>query len=907
MAGMESMDMSASHINLDLALHEACCEGDKTKVADLIKAGADLNKIVGPQDNFDYSLITAIKTGSYPVVKLLVENGSEVQLGSLEAATFSNNRDILDFLLQPIKASLLVPHSPFTQQRWQKDLARLLERTLERGQYTAAVPLLVFCGRLTQPPGDKSEARRFERAVKRGAITAAAGGSPPAELKGYLSLDPKCLADVLKCAASHNQSHLVRYLLSEETVGQELLNSLLQIVASSRSLSMFDNVLEAGALDHGVALVASVKRSRNQDVTSRLLHTFRYDDNALVKAMIAAAGKGNIRALKELHSRISTAFLARSCEKSSESPGGKLTEEQNMLHEAFKAAAKNQHPEATRFFLQRMGDFESSKSVRGAMLSHTMFVWARQLDKGTTKDLCLSDPPPGNDSVGNGYGSPYILRLILGSGARLPAQHYFQLLEVMIIRGNETGARDFLENPECYTNTSVTGDSYLLALAIYRRRSNLIPSLMPFALDGSPLSTRHDGDSSTSNKNLEISVSTPLLQHQPTHKPCPTPLLAAVMTQDLGLCKALLDISPADVNAWCDYHPSKRPVSYYGSPVPPREQRFACLRNAFGGQPYHENPLLCAVKLGNVQLISLLLQHGADPWLAKPNISILELAIKQNVLRTLISWPHDESEYYVNRIEQHTFRRLLHWAAEHSDQQQEEGEKDLVGELVALGADVNALDGKQMTPLHAAIAAASVTGVEHLCWAGADLSRAPGSITTLVEPYVVSSAVEYAVQLAQCVDVEEGDEEAKECPPEQQEGEEESKAARRRKAKSRMRAKRQQQLQREKKAKQEETMTKRLRIAEFLLRWQQAGLERLSADSIRMHYEKDVAGRDEGSSVEPGDHDDGKEVAGDVDAISQFGDDESLHLSADESAADSGSDADPSDEWEIIEENPEEL
>ncbi|KAF1347013.1 hypothetical protein BDV97DRAFT_400890 [Delphinella strobiligena] len=306
-------------------------------------------------------------------------------------------------------------------------------------------------------------------------------------------------------------------------------------------------------------------------------------------------------------------------------------------------------------------------------------------------------------------------------------------------------------------------------------------------------------------------------------KPCPTPLLAAIMIRDYELCEHLLFLSSDNLKTWCDYKIGTSPTSYYGHYQPCGE--FECLKTPFGDRPFSHGPLTMAVDLGDKLIVGLLLNQGVSPWSTRGDVSTFECAVRQNMLSELISWIPEEPSSFVNRKEVSTGKTVLHWAATYSDK-----DPSLLGKLISQGADVNTRSYTNVTPLHSAIAAGSWRAVEQLCWVGASVT--PTSCPTSRDLFFSGTIVEYAAWY-----------------PENQVSEE-----------------------------SKELTEARKQILEFLQTWEKSSMtSNLNVDNIRKDYEKVLA-----AGAKDGKASDKSHEA--EDEISQFGgdDDESLHLSDDE-------------------------
>lgn len=667
------------------------------------------------------------------------------------------------------------------------------------GQAATAEMLMVFKDRLRNKTNfDNTLGPGFAAAVARRDLDS---------VKVFLSWGAKDLPEVLKIVADHGQLNLLRSLIESESFKSNQLSSALPGVAKAGDTITLQLLVCRGAKDHGNALNSAAHHSQTAMIICLSQH-FRYSSKSLSDAMSISASSGDtasMRVLIDVGAELGCALVE---------------------------AAKHGRVEAMSLLLD---SFKHNPEVLSSAFVEAMFTWVRiqQAHPGILLHQNKFDRLEPLDSR-----CCQAVRMLQAAGSRLPEMRYLQILELLIILGNEHGAQFLLESRSEYTTVQNIPEEHLLALAIYHRRTSLIPMLMDYPLV-------NPGAIPSDDSKIPIQAN-PIVS---SLKPCPTPLLAAVMSRDYELCEHLLFLSSHNLKIWCDYKISKSPTSYYGHYQPCGE--FECLKYSFGCQPFSHGPLTMAVDLGDGPIVELLLNRGASPWDTRGGVSTFECAIRQNMLSELISWIPDEPSSFVNRKEIFKGKTVLHWAAGYDGK-----DPSLLGKLISQGADVNVRSNANVTPLHCAIAAGSWRAVEQLCWAGASVTST--AYMTSRDLTFSGTIVGYAAWY-----------------PENQVSDE-----------------------------PEEMKETRKQILDFLQTWEKSSMtSNLDVDNIKKHYEQVLAAGATGENAGDNSH----EVE---DGISQFGDDddESLHLSDDEEENDEQGDEElTEDDWEMIDENPEEL
>lgn len=803
------MDIDTSAWRADLALHQACKTADEQGLKQLIETGANIDKVVGPPEETSHSLTTATNTGSLSLVQLLLDHGVPPQIGAIRAAAISGDVPMLQLLLKLIKNDFFEPKPGFSEKRWRNDLAGVLCDTMTSGHAATAEMLMVFKERLRNKTN-------FDNTIEPG-FTAAVARRDLESIKVFLSWGAKDLPEVLKIIADHGQLDLLQSLVDSETFETNQLSSALPGVAKAGDTITLQFLISRGAKDHGNALKSAAQHSQTAMIVCLSQH-FIYSSKSLSDALSISASSGDtasMRVLIDLGAGSGYALLE---------------------------AAKHGRVEAMSLLLD---SFKHNPEVLSSAFVESMFTWIR-IQQAYPEMLLHQNKFDRLEPLDSRCCQA--VRMLQAAGSRLPEVRYLQILELLILLGNEHGAQLLLESRSEYTTVQNIPDEHLLALAIYHRRTSLIPLLMEYPLVNPGAIPSDEVEKSSIIAIRANPIASPL-------KPCPTPLLAAIMIRDYELCKHLLFLASNNLKTWCDYKIGKSPTSYYGHYQPCGE--FECLKYPFGDQPFSHGPLTMAVNLGDKLIVGLLLHQGANPWETRDGVSTFECAIRQNMLSELISWIPEKPSAFVNRKELCTGKIVLHWAVTYSDK-----DPSLLGKLISQGADVNMRSNSNVTPLHSAIAAGSWQAVEQLCWAGANVTLA--TYMTGRDLGFSGTVVEYAAWHHEN-QVSDDPEEMKEV---------------------------------------------RKQILEFLQTWEKASMtSNLDVDNIKKHYEEVLAagakdGKDGDKSNEAGDD------------ISQFGgdDDESLHLSDDEEeqAHDEQEDEDwtedlTEDDWEMIDENPEEL
>jgi palmitoyltransferase ZDHHC13/17 len=134
--------------------------------------------------------------------------------------------------------------------------------------------------------------------------------------------------------------------------------------------------------------------------------------------------------------------------------------------------------------------------------------------------------------------------------------------------------------------------------------------------------------------------------------------------------------------------------------------------NAFGGSP-PATPLQWAARKGLVEIMDLLMQHGANPNLVDPHDFSCLHSVTHSSDRRALLYILCQPGIEVNERD-YMGLTPLHWAV-----QQDDEDSTLV--LVKCGADPNAVDRNGLTALHWAASAGNSNCITQLLEAGADI------------------------------------------------------------------------------------------------------------------------------------------------------------------------------------------
>lgn len=800
------MNTSASW-KADLALHQACKTADEQGLKQLIETGANIDKVVGPSEETSHSLTTATNTGSLSLVKLLLDHGVTPQIGAIRAAATSGDVPMLQLLLKLIKNDFFEPKPGFSEKRWRNDLAGVLCDTMISGQAATAEMLMVFKDRLRNKTNfDNTLGPGFAAAVARRDLNS---------IEVFLNWGAKDLPEVLKIVADQGQLDLLQSLIESESFETNQWSSALPGVAKAGDTITLQLLVGRGAKDHGNALNSAAQHSQTAMIVCLSQH-FRYPSKSLSDAMSISASNGDTASMRVL--------IDIGAE-----PGCALVE-----------AAKDGRVEAMSLLLD---SFKHNPEVLSNAFVEAMFTWVR-IQQAYPEILLRQNK---FDRLEPLYSRCcQAVRMLQAAGCKLPEMRYLQILELLILLGDEHGAQLLLENRSEYTTVQNIPDEHLLALAIYHRRTSLVPLLIEY-----PLVNPGAVPSDEVEKSSIIPIpANPIVS---SLKPSPTPLLAAIMVRDYELCEHLLFLTSDNVKTWCDYKIGKSPNSYYGHYQPCGE--FECLKYPFGDQPFSHGPLTMAIDLGDELIVGLLLNRGASPWNTRNGVSTFECAVRQNILSELIALIPEEPSSFVNRKELFKGKTVLHWAAEYGDK-----DPSLLGKLISQGGDVNMRSNANVTSLHCAIAAGSWRAVEQLCWAGASVTST--TYITSRDLDFSGTIVEYAAWY-----------------PENQASDE-----------------------------PEEIKEVRKQILEFLQTWEKSSMtSNLDVDNIKKHYEEVLAAGAKNGKAGDKSHEaeDGISQFGDDDdeSLHLSDDEEEQDEPADEDLTEDLTE----DDWEMVDENPEEL
>lgn len=670
--------------HLEDALYRACVEADLTQVQLLVEQGVDVNKIIGPSSQLDYSINLAAKSGSVSIARCLLENGATVNAGALRTAAFNGDLTMLNLLLGPIKAHLATSGM---SRRWRADLTSILVAATKRGQSETAEALKVFRARVDD----------FDKAIDAGLLAACAAGDMQS-VNYFVGMGAANNVDALFTAAEYNHYEPLKFFLEAYSFEiDELAGPLISAAASGHMPSVI-LLIEYGAHDEGAALAKAAKFC-HADIILHLLDKFKYKSTVLSVALSAAARTGDTDIMNVL------------IQNGARGP------------EALHASVKGSHLDATELLIESIS---LSQSDLSEALEKAMFIWLLPPSASRRNDLSRSSSVSSKDNADTRLSSldpqlqksretkrARIVEVLVDKGARLSDMYYCRLLEMMILTNNPFG-QGLLERRHHFTLLEILPDDYLVSLAIYHQQSLMVPLLLNL-----PLQSVASAEQQAEVSSMEPIAPTIDARTRAFYNPIPSPLILAVQAQNEEWCKILLDRKETDINEWCFYRPNSRPLSYYGldkKTQTPKDEQYEQLCRAFGKEPICACALSMAVRSTDTVIIHMLIRHGADPWINRQETSILQIATEQDCLKDLVHFLEEPTlQYDIDRREWCGKRSMLHWAAAH-------GKGDLIDLLCRKGATMDLVDGLHKTPLHVAVSTGNLDTVKALLWAGARTS-----------------------------------------------------------------------------------------------------------------------------------------------------------------------------------------
>ncbi|KAH0291342.1 ankyrin [Aureobasidium namibiae CBS 147.97] len=669
---------------LDNALYQACIAADLPKVKLLVnKQNAQVNKIIGPPGQLDYSLNYATKTGSVPLVRFLLDHGATVNAAALRIAAFEGDQPMLQLLLEPVKALLV---SSGMSRKWRVDLASILVGTTRRGRSETAELLKVFRSRIEE----------FDKAVDAGLLAACAAGDMRS-VKYFIDMGAGNKVEALSTAAEYHQFEPLGYFLENHSFEPEELVDPLTSAAGGGHMPSILLLIEQGAEDESGAALARAAKFSHAEVLKHFLGIFRYTKEKLSTALVAAARAGD------------TAIMEVLIRRGAHGSG------------VLVFTVQRSHLAATELLIRELPKDQAELSKA---LEKAMFIWLRPVQarkphlsrtsshssRSTDSDIEPTIPEVLRDRE---ESRRRIVDVLLEAGGRLSELYYCRLLEMMILTQNQYGV-ELLHDSAKFTTVDTLPDDYLVSLAIYHQQDEMVDLLLGF-----PVAHRPKPPESTELSSVQPIVDDTYTWESNVYNPIPSPLILAAKFRNEHWCRTLVRREETDANEWCFYKPSRRLLSFYGSDKKthtPKEEQYEELGCPFGTESLHDCALSTAINSRDVPIIHLLIESGADPWANRQRISIFELAAKQNYLRDILSFLEEFATVDIDRREWHGGRSMLAWAAIY-------GNGDLVDMFCKKGATIDLADSLFRTPLHLAVAAGNIGTVKGLLWAGASTSR----------------------------------------------------------------------------------------------------------------------------------------------------------------------------------------
>jgi ankyrin repeat protein len=670
---------------LDDALYQACITADLPQVRLLvIEQNAQVNKIIGPPGQLDYSLNLATKTGSIPLVRFLLDHGTTVNAAALRIAAFEGDKPMLQLLLEPIKAQLATSGM---SRKWRVDLASILVGTTRRGHSETAEVLKVF----------RSRVEEFDKAVDAGLLVACAAGDMHSVKYFIIGMGAGNKVEAICTAAEYHQFEPLEYLLENHSFEPEELVDPLISAAGGGHMPSILLLIEQGAEDESGAALARAAKFSHTEILQHFLSTFRYTKDKLSTALASAARAGD------------TAIMEALIHKGAQGSG------------ALVCAVQRSHLAATELLVHELAPSQAELSKA---LEKAMFIWLRPVQTGKSYLSRTSSHSSRSTNSDIEPTIPEVLRnrensrkrivdVLLEAGGRLSELYYCRLLEMMILTQNQYGV-ELLHDSAKFTTVDTLPDEYLISLAIYHQQDDMVDLLLGFPIAHAPKLPE-----ATELSSVQPIADDTYTWESNVYNPIPSPLILAAKFQNDHWCRTLVCREETDVNEWCYYKPSRRLLSFYGSnkkTQTPKEEQYEELGCPFGTNSIHDCALSMAIRSRDVPIIHLLIESGADPWVNRERVSILERAARGNCLRDVLLFLEESAEKIdIDRREWHGGRSMLSWAATY-------GNGDLVNLFCKKGATIDLVDSLFKTPLHLAVAAGNIDTVKGLLWAGASTS-----------------------------------------------------------------------------------------------------------------------------------------------------------------------------------------
>ncbi|KAI4729720.1 ankyrin [Aureobasidium sp. EXF-10728] len=678
-----TMDETAQ---LDDALYRACITADLPQVKLLVlEQNAQVNKIIGPPGQLDYSLTHATRTGSVPLVRFLLDRGgATINAAALRIAAFEGDQLMLQLLLEPVKAQLTTSGM---SRKWRGDLASILVGTTRRGRSETAEVLKVF----------RSRVEEFDKAVDAGLLAACAAGDMRS-VKYFIDMGAGNKVEAICTAAEYHQFEPLEYFLENHTFEPEELVDPLTSAAGGGHMPSILLLIEQGAEDELGAALARAAKFSHTEVVQHFLSTFRYTKDKLSTALAAAARVGDT-AIMEL-------LIHKGAHKGAHGSGA-------LIH-----AIQRSHLAATELLVRCLAPSQEDLS---RSLEKAMFIWLRPVQ--TRKPYLSRTSSHSSRSTSSEVVEPTIpevlqnreesrrriVDVLLEAGGRLSELYYCRLLEMMILTQNQYGV-ELLHDSAKFTTVDTLPDEYLISLAIFHQQDDMVNLLLGFPVARSP----EPAESVELSSVQSIAENTQAWESK-VYNPIPSPLILAAKYQNEHWCRTLISRDETDVNEWCSYRPSKRLLSFYGfdrKTQTPKEEQYEELGCLFGTEALRDCALSMAIRSRDLPIIRLLIENGADPWVNRQGISIFEMAARENCLRDMLLLLEESvTNLDIDRREWDGGKSMLHWAAIY-------GSGDLIDLFCKKGATIDLTDAMHRTALHLAVTAGNIDTVKGLLWAG---------------------------------------------------------------------------------------------------------------------------------------------------------------------------------------------
>jgi ankyrin repeat protein len=668
---------------LDDALYRACVAADLPQVKLLVnERNVQVNRIIGPPGQLDYSLNHATKTGSVPLVRFLLDYGATVNAAALRIAAFEGDQPMLQLLLEPIKVQLT---SSGMSRKWRVDLASILVGTTRRGRSETAELLKVFRARVEE----------FDKTVDAGLLAACAAGDMRS-VKHFIEMGAGNKVEALSTAAEYHQFEPLKYFLENDLFEPEDLVDSLASAAGGGHMPSILLLIEQGAEDESGAALARAAKFSHAAILQYFLSIFRYTKDKLSTALAAAARAGDTAVMKLL--------IGRGARGSG----------------ALVSAVQRSHLAATELLVR---DLTPSQAELSKALEKAMFIWLRPVQthkpnlsrtsshssRSTNSEIEPTIPKILRDRE---ESRKHIVEVLLAAGGRLSELYYCRLLEMMILTQNQYGV-ELLHDSAKFTTVDTLPDEYLISLAIYHQQDDMVDLLLGF-----PVAHRPKPPEPTESSSVQAITDDAYTWESNVYNPIPSPLILAAKFRNEHWCRTLVRREETDINEWCFYKPSRRLLSFYGSDKKthtPKEEQYEELGCPFGTDSLLDCALSTAIHSKDVPIIRLVIESGADPWANRQRISIFEMAAKENCFRDILLFLEESTTVDIDRREWHGGRSMLAWAAIY-------GNADLVDLFCKKGATIDLVDSLFKTPLHLAVAAGNIDTVKGLLWAGASTS-----------------------------------------------------------------------------------------------------------------------------------------------------------------------------------------